>query len=182
MYLTGVAQGPCNRRRHLAATVFGRTRSAHLDAEAAGPRRPVGCGLDTRPWRRSSGDRGGDPRRRTADDYHDVLFAGPWADAVAVPVNTRWSAREIAFSPRRTRIRRAGCRGRIPGHGGRTAVSWRRACRPTSMPASGPRPTGRTVSRTSSVHTIRSRTLRRGRRRPGRRSTTPAAPRGRPRG
>ena len=34
------------------------------------------------------------------DLYHEVLLAVPWADAVVVPVNTRWSTAEIAFSLR----------------------------------------------------------------------------------
>ncbi|HTK68146.1 MAG TPA: long-chain fatty acid--CoA ligase [Pseudonocardia sp.] len=34
------------------------------------------------------------------DLYHEVLLAVPWADAVLVPVNTRWSVPEIAFSLR----------------------------------------------------------------------------------
>jgi acyl-CoA synthetase (AMP-forming)/AMP-acid ligase II len=34
------------------------------------------------------------------DDYHEFLLAVPWADAVVVPVNTRWSPAEIAFSLR----------------------------------------------------------------------------------
>jgi acyl-CoA synthetase (AMP-forming)/AMP-acid ligase II len=34
------------------------------------------------------------------DVYHEFMLAVPWADAVAVPVNTRWSAAEIAFSLR----------------------------------------------------------------------------------
>ncbi|MQA14880.1 MAG: long-chain-fatty-acid--CoA ligase [Pseudonocardiaceae bacterium] len=33
-----------------------------------------------------------------SDDYHEILLAVPWADAVFTPVNTRWSAAEIAYS------------------------------------------------------------------------------------
>jgi acyl-CoA synthetase (AMP-forming)/AMP-acid ligase II len=33
-----------------------------------------------------------------SDVYHELLLAIPWADGVTVPVNTRWSAAEIAFS------------------------------------------------------------------------------------
>jgi acyl-CoA synthetase (AMP-forming)/AMP-acid ligase II len=33
-----------------------------------------------------------------SDRYYEVLFAVPWADAVVVPVNTRWAAAEIAYS------------------------------------------------------------------------------------
>jgi acyl-CoA synthetase (AMP-forming)/AMP-acid ligase II len=35
-----------------------------------------------------------------SDIYHEFLLAVCWADAVMVPVNTRWSAAEIAFSLR----------------------------------------------------------------------------------
>jgi len=33
-----------------------------------------------------------------SDVYHEVMCAIPWADGVAVPVNTRWSSAEIGFS------------------------------------------------------------------------------------
>jgi acyl-CoA synthetase (AMP-forming)/AMP-acid ligase II len=33
-----------------------------------------------------------------SDIYHEILLAIAWADAVFVPVNTRWSIQEIAFS------------------------------------------------------------------------------------
>ena len=33
-----------------------------------------------------------------SDIYHEAMLAIPWADAVVNPVNTRWSAAEIAFS------------------------------------------------------------------------------------
>jgi acyl-CoA synthetase (AMP-forming)/AMP-acid ligase II len=33
-----------------------------------------------------------------SDVYHELLLAIPWADAVSVPANTRWSCAEIAFS------------------------------------------------------------------------------------
>ncbi|MEJ2871243.1 long-chain-fatty-acid--CoA ligase [Actinomycetospora sp. OC33-EN08] len=32
------------------------------------------------------------------DDYHEVQLAVPWSGGVTVPVNTRWSVEEIAFS------------------------------------------------------------------------------------
>ncbi|QUQ62427.1 acyl-CoA synthetase [Kutzneria sp. CA-103260] len=35
-----------------------------------------------------------------SDIYHEFLLAVPWADAVLMPINTRWSANEIAFSLR----------------------------------------------------------------------------------
>ncbi|MEU0546072.1 long-chain fatty acid--CoA ligase [Nocardia sp. NPDC005978] len=35
-----------------------------------------------------------------SDRYHEYLLAVPWADAVLNPVNTRWSADEIAYSLR----------------------------------------------------------------------------------
>jgi acyl-CoA synthetase (AMP-forming)/AMP-acid ligase II len=49
------------------------------------------------------GVRGGDRVAILAlngDTYHEALLAVAWADAVIVPVNTRWSAAEIAFSLR----------------------------------------------------------------------------------
>jgi acyl-CoA synthetase (AMP-forming)/AMP-acid ligase II len=45
----------------------------------------------------TSGDRVG-ILSLNSDVYHEVLLAVPWADAVVVPANTRWSAPEIAFS------------------------------------------------------------------------------------
>ncbi|WP_181778775.1 long-chain-fatty-acid--CoA ligase [Pseudonocardia pini] len=72
------------------------------------------CGDRVRTWRechdrvarlaaafRARGVRAGDRvgiLALNSDDYHDVQLAVPWADAVTVPVNTRWSAQEIAFS------------------------------------------------------------------------------------
>jgi acyl-CoA synthetase (AMP-forming)/AMP-acid ligase II len=35
-----------------------------------------------------------------SDIYHEFLLAVPWADAVLMPINTRWSASEIAFALR----------------------------------------------------------------------------------
>src|SRR6478609_6106462 len=75
MYLTQALHRAVQQTPHLAATVFGER---------------------VRTWTQS-GDRVA-ILAQNCDDYHDVLFAAPWADAVAVPVNTRWSAREIAFS------------------------------------------------------------------------------------
>ncbi|WP_280424732.1 acyl-CoA synthetase [Nocardia carnea] len=50
---------------------------------------------------RSLGVRRGDRIAMLAansDCYHEYLLATPWADAVLNPVNTRWSAAEIAYS------------------------------------------------------------------------------------
>jgi len=95
MYVTQALHRAVQQTPDLAATVFGdrvRTWAQCADrvARLAGALR----GLGVRP-----GDRVA-ILADNCDDYHDVLFAVPWADAVTVPVNTRWSAREIAFSLR----------------------------------------------------------------------------------
>jgi acyl-CoA synthetase (AMP-forming)/AMP-acid ligase II len=72
------------------------------------------CGDRVRTWRESAervariaaglldlGVRSGDRVAILAlnsDVYHELLLAIPWADAVSVPANTRWSAAEIGFS------------------------------------------------------------------------------------
>jgi acyl-CoA synthetase (AMP-forming)/AMP-acid ligase II len=95
MYLTqglhrAVAQTPDE-----PATIFGdRERSwresADRVARLARALRELGVG---------SGDRVG-ILALNSDVYHELLLAVPWADAVVVPANTRWSAAEIAFSLR----------------------------------------------------------------------------------
>jgi acyl-CoA synthetase (AMP-forming)/AMP-acid ligase II len=95
MYLTqglhrAVAQTP-----DLPATVFGERERSWRDsrdriARLAGALLELGV---------ASGDRVG-ILSLNSDIYHEVLLAVPWADAVTVPANTRWSASEIAFSLR----------------------------------------------------------------------------------
>lgn len=93
MYLTQALHRAVQQTPDLAATIFGdrvRTwRECHdRVARLAGALRALGV----------------EPCDRVAilalncDDYHDVQLAVPWADAVTVPVNTRWSAAEVAFS------------------------------------------------------------------------------------
>lgn len=93
MYLTQALHRAVQQTPDLAATVFGdRVRtwadSADRAARLAGAFRGLGV---------QSGDRVA-LLAQNGDAYHDFLFAVPWADAVAVPVNTRWSVHEIAFS------------------------------------------------------------------------------------
>ncbi|OBB26094.1 fatty-acid--CoA ligase [Mycolicibacterium peregrinum] len=93
MYLTQALHRAVQQTPDLPATIFGErvrtwTQSADRVARLAAALKGLGV---------QSGDRVA-ILAQNCDDYHDVLFAAPWADAVAVPVNTRWSAREIAFS------------------------------------------------------------------------------------
>lgn len=93
MYLTQALHRAVQQTPDLPATVFGeRVRtwadSADRAARLAGAFRSLGV---------RSGDRLA-LLAQNGDAYHDFLFAVPWADAVAVPVNTRWSVHEIAFS------------------------------------------------------------------------------------
>ncbi|BBY75350.1 fatty-acid--CoA ligase [Mycolicibacterium parafortuitum] len=93
MYLTQALHRAVQQTPDLPATVFGeRVRTWAQSADRAARLAAAFHGL---------GVRGGDRvaiLAQNCDDYHDFLFAAPWADAVAVPVNTRWSAQEIAFS------------------------------------------------------------------------------------
>ncbi|MCV7220311.1 long-chain-fatty-acid--CoA ligase [Mycolicibacterium elephantis] len=93
MYLTQALHRAVQQTPGLPATVFGErirtwAQSAERAARLASALKSLGV---------CSGDRVA-TLAQNCDDYHDVLFATPWADAVTVPVNTRWSAREIAFS------------------------------------------------------------------------------------
>ncbi len=93
MYLTQALHRAVQQTPDLAATVFGeRVRTWAQGADRAARLAAALKGLGVQ-----SGDRVA-ILAHNCDDYHDFLFAVPWADAVAVPVNTRWSAREIAFS------------------------------------------------------------------------------------
>ena len=90
------------------------TEGLHRAAQQM-PRAPATiCGERTRSWLESKeriarlagglreiGVRSGDRVAVLAlnsDNYHEILLAIAWADAVFVPVNTRWSTQEIAFS------------------------------------------------------------------------------------
>lgn len=35
---------------------------------------------------------------KNSDRYHELLYAVPWAGAVVVPLNTRWSAAEVSYA------------------------------------------------------------------------------------
>ena len=95
MYVTQGLHRAAQQTTDLPATIFGeRVRtwreSTERVARLAGGLIELGV---------SSGDRVG-VLSYNSDVYHELLFAVPWADAVIVPVNTRWSAGEIAFSLR----------------------------------------------------------------------------------
>lgn len=93
MYLTQGLHRAVRQNPGLPATIHGeRVRSwaecADRVARVAGALRDLGVG---------EGDRIG-ILAMNSDQYHEVLLAVPWANAVAVPINTRWSHAEIAYS------------------------------------------------------------------------------------
>lgn len=93
MYLTQALHRAAQQTPDLPATVFGdRVRTWAESANRAARLAAALKGLEVR-----AGDRVA-LLAQNCDAYHDFLFAVPWADAVAVPVNTRWSVHEIAFS------------------------------------------------------------------------------------
>ncbi|BBZ61875.1 acyl-CoA synthetase [Mycolicibacterium monacense] len=93
MYLTQALHRAVQQTPDLPATVFGeRVRTWAQTADRAARLASAFQGLGVR-----SGDRVA-LLAQNCDAYHDFLFAVPWADGVAVPVNTRWSVHEIAFS------------------------------------------------------------------------------------
>lgn len=93
MYLTQALHRAVQQTPDLPATVFGeRVRTWAQTSDRAARLASAFQGLGVR-----SGDRVA-LLAQNCDAYHDFLFAVPWADGVAVPVNTRWSVHEIAFS------------------------------------------------------------------------------------
>lgn len=93
MYLTQALHRNVQQTPDLPATVFGdRVRTWRECAERvsrlAAALRSLGVG---------SGDRVA-ILSENSDDFHDVQLAVPWADAVTVPLNTRWSAAEVGFA------------------------------------------------------------------------------------
>ena len=95
MYLTQGLHRQLQRAPDSVATVFGgRVRSwaesADRVARFAGALHALGVESDDRVAILA----------RNSDVYHEFLLAVPWADAVVVPVNIRWSTAEIAFSLR----------------------------------------------------------------------------------
>ncbi|MFE2999256.1 long-chain fatty acid--CoA ligase [Nocardia sp. NPDC059246] len=93
MYMTQALHRSAAHTPDQPATICGervRTFSEHVDrvARLAGGLRGLGV---------RAGDRVGILSLNT-DRYIEALFAIPWADAVLNPVNTRWSAAEIAYS------------------------------------------------------------------------------------
>jgi acyl-CoA synthetase (AMP-forming)/AMP-acid ligase II len=93
MYLTQTLHQAVQQDRHRPLTIFGdRVRSAGESADRiarlAGGLHSIGVGR---------GDRVG-ILALNSDRYHELLLAVPWADAVVVPINIRWSPAEIAYS------------------------------------------------------------------------------------
>ncbi|WP_067683314.1 acyl-CoA synthetase [Nocardia miyunensis] len=93
MYLTQALHRAAQLNPELPATVFGervRTWAQCKDRVARLAAALHGLGV-------ASGDRIA-ILAQNSDHYHEFLLAAPWADAVVVPLNTRWSVPEIAFS------------------------------------------------------------------------------------
>jgi acyl-CoA synthetase (AMP-forming)/AMP-acid ligase II len=93
MQITQALHRAAQQTPELAATVFeGRTRSwvqcRDRVARFAGALRALGV---------EPGDRVA-MLGLNSDDYHEFQLAVPWSGGVSVPVNTRWSVEEIAFS------------------------------------------------------------------------------------
>jgi len=95
MYLTQGLHRALQQTPDLPATIFeDRTRTWRECADRVARFASALLGLGVQ-----AGDRVG-ILAQNCDVYHEFLLAVPWADAVLVPVNTRWSAAEIAFSLR----------------------------------------------------------------------------------
>ncbi|HTK63471.1 MAG TPA: long-chain fatty acid--CoA ligase [Pseudonocardia sp.] len=95
MYLTQGVHRALQQTPDLPATIFeDRVRSWRECADRVARFAAALVGLGVQP-----GDRVA-ILALNCDVYHEFLLAVPWADAVVVPANTRWSAAEIAFSLR----------------------------------------------------------------------------------
>ncbi|MEU4418299.1 acyl-CoA synthetase [Nocardia salmonicida] len=93
MYLTQALHRNAQQRPDAVATICGSRRTTHAEllervARLAGALREQGV---------NSGDRVA-ILALNSDRYVESLYATAWADAVTVPVNTRWSVQEIAYS------------------------------------------------------------------------------------
>jgi acyl-CoA synthetase (AMP-forming)/AMP-acid ligase II len=93
MQLTQLLHRDVQQDPQRAATVFGdRVRtiaeSADRVARFAGALRALGV---------QPGDRVG-IMALNSDRYHEYLLAVPWAGAVVMPVNVRWSVAEVAYA------------------------------------------------------------------------------------
>lgn len=100
MHITQSLHRSVQQRPDDTMTIFGdRVRTVRESAERisalAGALREVGV---------TAGDHVG-ILALNSDRYHEFLLAVPWADAVVVPVNIRWSAAEIAYSLQESRTR-----------------------------------------------------------------------------
>lgn len=95
MQLTQCVHHAVQQTPDLAATIFGdRVRTWAESIDRVARLAAALAELGVRP-----GDRVG-LLAPNSDIYHEFLLAVPWADAVLMPINTRWSASEIAFSLR----------------------------------------------------------------------------------
>src|ERR1700722_18518939 len=95
MYLTQGVHRAVQQTPDLPATIFeDRVRTWRESADRVARFASALIGLGVQP-----GDRVA-ILALNCDDYHEFLLAVPWADAVVVPVNSRWSPAEIAFSLR----------------------------------------------------------------------------------
>jgi len=93
MYLTQALHRSVQQTPDATMSVFGDRARTHREvadrvARLAGALRAVGV---------EDGDRVG-ILALNSDRYHEYLLAVPWANAVIMPVNVRWSTAEIAYS------------------------------------------------------------------------------------